>query len=60
MDSMKKNMTSILANELLKEDLRKVLALVSEGEKSRLTPGRIILKLRNQECRKLTIGKKNF
>ncbi len=50
-------LTSTLLKELLKEDLRTILALVSEGDKSRFTPGRLILKFRNQDDLKV-FGKK--
>jgi HKD family nuclease len=52
------NMTSILVNELIIEDLGKILGLVSEGNTSRFTPGRIILKFRNPDDLTLKVGKK--
>lgn len=53
-------MTSTLLKDLLKEDLRTILAFVSEGNKSRFTPGRIILKFRNKDNQALKLSKNTF
>jgi len=53
-------MTPTLLKDLLKENLRIILALVSEGNKSRFTPGRIILKSRNKDNQTLKLDKNTF